>query len=53
MTSMQYLESGEVLYYMDRLDRYTPMTAKFIRQDAADVITPLAGRLHSGILMMI
>ncbi len=30
MSSEQYIKSTEVLYFLDRLDRYTPMTAKFI-----------------------
>ncbi len=40
MHNEQYLTSSETLYYLDRLDRYTPLTAKYIRTGTA-IITPL------------
>ncbi len=40
MSDKQYLTSDETLYFLDRLDRYTPLTAKFISM-GNDVITPL------------
>ncbi len=40
MISNQYVEITEPLYYMCRLDRYTPATAKYISM-GRNVITPL------------